>query len=174
MPTRITICGIDRGRDGFTLVFDRSSISQRDTSSEALDQPCFRLKACGCFAMSSSNSMSPRSPLQFQLLSLSVFQLLPPSLLPKLFQPRRLLRVEFPFPLKRGRCGFLLPILRRRFPLIIADRRFRRFLALGQQAVDEDFSKMVLSKGLVLDYRDRPSRPRNPAPAPRGGCGRPR
>ena len=44
------------------------------------------------------------------------------QLLPKLFQPRRLFRVEFPFPLKRRRRGIAFTILLRRFSLIVTGR----------------------------------------------------
>jgi hypothetical protein len=39
------------------------------------------MKACGSLAMRSSKSMSPRSPFQFQHLSLSVFSFYPPVFL---------------------------------------------------------------------------------------------
>ena len=137
-----------------TIFQNRSSTSPRDTSSETPTQPCFRMNACGSLAMNSSSSMSPRSPLQFQLLSLSVFQLLPPSLLPKLFQPRRLRRVEFPFPLQRRCLGIVITILLRRLALIVSHRRSGGFLAFRQWAVNEGVSKNLLSQGLVLDCGD--------------------
>ena len=84
----------------------------------------------------------------------------PHQLLPKLFQPCRLFRVEFPFPLQRRRRGIVFTILLRTLALIVADRRSGGFLAFRQQVLNEGFSKMALSKGivLVLDYRDRPLR----------------
>jgi hypothetical protein len=82
----------------------------------------------------------------------------PHLLLPKLFQPRRLLRIEFPFPLQRRCRGIVFTILLRSLALIVVGRCSGGFLAFGQQSGDDDFSKMVLSKSLVLDYRDRPCR----------------
>jgi len=61
----------------------------------------------------------------------------PHQLLPKLFQPRRLLRVEFPFPLQRRRRGIVFPILLRHLALIVTGRRSGGFLSVRQRAIDE-------------------------------------
>ena len=59
--------------------------------------------------------------------------------------------------------AFSFSILRRRLTLIVADRRSDGFLAFRQQVLNEGFSKMALSKGivLVLDYRHLPLRYRD-------------
>ena len=104
---------------------------------------------------------SELGPVGLALLQIVILEIRvrhPHQPLPKLFQPHRLLRIEFPFPLQRRRRGIVFKILLRRLGLIVAGRRFRGFFAFHQQPVDAAFSKMVLSKGLVLDYWDCPYR----------------
>jgi hypothetical protein len=60
----------------------------------------------------------------------------PHQLLPKLFQPRRLVLVEFSFPLQRRCRGIVFPILLRRLALVVTSRGSSGFLAFRQQAVD--------------------------------------
>jgi hypothetical protein len=82
----------------------------------------------------------------------------PHQLLPKLLQPRRLVLVEFPFPLQRGRRGIVFPILLRRIALVVIGRRSGGFLAFRQQAVDEGFPKLHQQPQSVPFLIGRPQR----------------
>ena len=84
-----------------------------------------------------------RAPLGEEFVGLALLRVVlveirvkhPHQLLPKLFQPRRLLRVEFPFRLQRRRRGIVFPILLRRLALIVSGGPSGGFLALSQQAL---------------------------------------
>jgi hypothetical protein len=82
----------------------------------------------------------------------------PHQLLPKLFQPVRLLRAEFPFPLQRGCRGIVFPVLLRRLALIVIGCGSGGFLAFRQQATDEGFTKLHQQPQTVAFLIGRPER----------------